>query len=102
HLNPHSFPTRRSSDLRRGLESFARTGEAISLLEVTEPCRSAVTKAYHITVTEPRRSAVTELAKPRSLSPVEVPSSVKLVAESIERIFIKNGFDRLNHRKELI
>ena len=44
---------------------------------------------------------ITEFTKYKSNSPVEVPS-VKLVAESIERIFIKNGFDRLNHRKELI
>src|SRR5690606_33759110 len=55
-------------------------------------------RAYQTTVTQSGRSAVTEHVKPRSLSPVEVPS-VKLVAESIERIFIKNGFDRLTTEK---
>ena len=63
-------------------------------MTVTEPRRSAFTKAYQTTVTEPVEVPSLKPTISRSLSPVEVPS-VKLVAESIERIFIKNGFDRL-------
>src|SRR5690606_18102066 len=56
-------------------------------------------RACQTTVTEPVEVPSLKPTISRSLSPVEVPS-VKLVAESIERIFIKNGFDRLNHRKK--
>jgi|SRR5690606_6424199 len=57
----------------------------------------------------PSRSAVIEPVKrifikngfDRLNHRVEVPL-LKLVAESIKRIFIKNGFDRLNHRREMI